>query len=98
MITRRITFPLSEKDYIAELNIIKQIAANNGCELNTIRIMYCKKKNIVKPSSDLGEHSKYMPMTYHGRIHNLLQNIFQSQEYKVAYLIEEQRRSHCSAH
>ena len=45
-IHRLLNTPLSIEDYNSELNIIKQIAVNNGCQANLIDTMF--KKRLLK--------------------------------------------------
>lgn len=87
LIHRLLNTPLSKMDYITELNIIKQIAVNNGYNTKLIDKLIWKHKNKKKGHSQHIQQNEYdyVLMTYHGKINNSIHNEFTKQGFKVAY-------------
>lgn len=90
MVHRLVNIPMSKLDYDNELNIIKQIACNNGFEPNLIDKLVHKKRHnkIIReiyPIINDNSNKKYKVITYVGKHNNTLAKFFKQEEVNIAY-------------
>lgn len=82
--------PLSEENYRKELNIIKQIAVNNGYQTKMIdqiitRKQYNKAIRLAYPNSESKTNIVYKTLTYNGKITQQIAKNLQKRNIKIAY-------------
>lgn len=88
-IHRLINIPLSEQNYNKELNIIKQLAVNNGYQASMIdqiinKKQYNKAINLAFPVLKSNK-IEYKTLTYNGDITDKVNKLLKKQNFKVAY-------------
>ena len=89
-IHRLINIPLSSDNFNKELNIIKQIALNNGYKESLIENILKKKQyknaiNLVYPDNKIKENHNFQMLTYTGKITNKVSNFFKKKGVKIAF-------------
>ena len=89
-IHRLLNIPLSKENFNKELNIIKQMAVNNGYQANMIDTIIHKKQHkkaisLVYPSSKFKDNSGYKTLTYTGKITQKTAKHLIKRNVKIAY-------------
>lgn len=80
MIHRLLSIPLNEKDFLKELNIIKQIAVNNGYNVDIVNSILNKKKykkalELIFPRQQKNNQERYSVITYIGETSNKIGSV-----------------------
>ncbi|XP_045470675.1 uncharacterized protein LOC123677962 [Harmonia axyridis] len=77
LFNRLFTVPLNNANFLNELNIIKQIAYNNGFPIHLINRLYCRYVNKFSNHrlTQRNPQNKYFSLTYFGPISLKLKNI-----------------------
>lgn len=85
-IDRLLCVPLNNEDYDQEVNIIKQIALNNGYKPIIIDRMIMKhKKRLENKIKNNKIHKKYLSANYTGLMPNILKSVFKNKGYIISF-------------
>ena len=90
MIHRVFSIPLDKNKFDIEISTIKQIARNNGFSDTIINNLISKKKtkialNLVYPNSKSTSHTRYISLTYFGKVSEQIGDILRKYNFYISY-------------